>query len=97
MRPIPEAALILNDRNNPPHAHPLLSSLAPLLPSPAPLPPRTGPPAEDLLFTILHSDSWEIRLIDSGTLADGGSRHGDRLNSECGMNATGRMGAEEGG
>lgn len=78
---------------------PLLLSPTPL-PSPAPLPPRTlppPPPPEDLLFTILHSDSWEIRLIDSGTLADGGSRHGDRLNSECGMNATGRTGAEEGG
>lgn len=65
--------------------------------SPTPLFPPLHPPPEDLLFTILHSDSWEIRLIDSGTLADGGSRHGDRLNSECGMNATGRTGAEEGG
>lgn len=77
-------------------AHTPSSLPFPLLPSPAPLPCCPDPP-EDLLFTIPHSDSWEIRLIDSGTLADGGSRHGDRLNSECGMNATGRTGAEEGG
>lgn len=82
-----------------PHTHTLSSPLS--LPSFPPLRPypltQAPPPPEDLLFTILHSDSWEIRLIDSGTLADGGSRHADRLNSECGMNATGRMGAEEGG
>lgn len=81
--------MIPSDHNNPSHtpcALPFPSSL------------RCCPnPPEELLFTILHSDSWEIRLIDSGTLADGGSRHGDRLNSECGMNATGRMGVEERG
>lgn len=77
----------------------------PALPSPLALPipsppfprapaPRPAPP-EGLLFTILHSDSWEIRLIDRGTPADGGARHGGSLNAECRMNAAGSTGAEE--
>lgn len=69
-----------------------LPFLLPPLPVPLPL---ARPPPEGLLFTILHSDSWEIRLIDRGTPADGGARHGGSLNAECRMNAAGSTGAEE--
>lgn len=34
-------------------------------------------------------------MIDRGTPADGGARHGGSLNAECRMNAAGSTGAEE--